>query len=200
MMTTDFQIRPAVLQDATAIAEVQVAVWRTAYREILPGALIDRMTVPDREKGWIKILETYEETGRGAVFVAECEGRVVGFLSCGDQRDNDLTAMYNGEISAIYVADEMQHKGVGTALMARGAQALQKMGHDAHGDRDGRGARAGVALWVLSENAGARGFYEALGGTVVARRWDNQPEGAMNEVAYGWADLATLMVESHRLN
>ncbi|WP_460274659.1 GNAT family N-acetyltransferase [Celeribacter sp. ULVN23_4] len=177
-MTERFLIRPATLKDALSIAEVQVAVWRAAYREILPDALIDRMTVPDREKGWVKILDAYEASGRGAVFVAEQEGAVVGFLSCGDQRDEDLRTAFPGEISAIYVAAPRQ--GIGSALMSAGARALIDMGHSS------------AALWVLTENAPARAFYEALGGAQAAERIDNRPEGGMNEVAYGWSALSDL--------
>lgn len=175
-------LRPAVRKDARAIAEVQVAVWRTAYRDILPAALIDRMSVADREKGWIKIIESYETSLRGHVFVAEVDGGVQGFLSCGDQREEELAEQFPGEISAIYVADAVQRQGIGRALMGQGIKALTDMGHGA------------VALWVLSENAGARGFYAALGGVVAAERIDNRTEDSMDETAYGWTDLSDFSV------
>ncbi|WP_226553062.1 GNAT family N-acetyltransferase [Celeribacter naphthalenivorans] len=174
-MSAPFSIRPATFEDALSIAKTQVAVWHTAYRDILPGALMDRMTVPDREKGWQRILEAYEASGCGAVFVAEQEGKVVGFLSCGDQRDDALLGRFSGEISAIYV--EASRQGIGTGLMAAGARALLDMGHEA------------AALWVLSENAVARAFYESLQGAQVAERL---AEDGMSEVAYGWASLSEL--------
>lgn len=46
----------------------------------------------------------------------------------------------------------------------------------------------GVALWVLTANAPARGFYERLGGAVVAARGDD----GHDETAYGWRDLHRL--------
>jgi ribosomal protein S18 acetylase RimI-like enzyme len=177
-MTETFFIRPATHQDALPIAEVQVAVWRSAYRGLLPDALIDRMTVPDREKGWAKIIDSYEASGRGAVFVAVQNDTVAGFLSCGDQRNADLVNDFAGEFSAIYVASPRQ--GLGSALMARGAQALRAMGHEA------------AALWVLTENMPARAFYEALGGKQVAERIDTRPEAGIDEVAYGWDTLSVL--------
>jgi len=175
-----FSLRSATLSDAHAIAEVQVAVWQSAYRDILPAALIERMSVADRENGWEKILTAYAESGRGAVFVAEQVGAVVGFLSCGDQRDEELLTFFPGEFSAIYVADSVQRQGIGRALMGEGARALTAMGHGA------------AALWVLSENAGARGFYQAIGGVVSAERIDGQNGEGLDEIAYGWADLSEI--------
>lgn len=178
-MTEPVLNRPATFDDALPIAETQVAVWRSAYRDLLPDALMDRMTVPDREKGWRRILEAYEASGRGAVIVAEQEGKVVGFLSCGDQRDDALSDRFSGEISAIYV--EASRQGIGTGLMAAGAQALLDMGHEA------------AALWVLSDNAVARAFYERLQGAQVSERLaEDGPENNLSEVAYGWSDVAEL--------
>ncbi|WP_107816401.1 GNAT family N-acetyltransferase [Celeribacter persicus] len=177
-MSETFFIRPATRDDALPIAKVQVSLWRATYRGIVPDALIDRMTVSDREKGWGKILDTYAASGRGAVFVAEQSGAVVGFLSCGDQRDADLAKAFPGEFSALYVSASRQ--GIGSALMAASAQGLLSMGHEA------------AALWVLTENAPARAFYEALGGTQVAERIDTRPEGGLSEVAYGWSALSAL--------
>jgi len=179
-MEKDFTLRPATLSDAHAIAEVQVAVWQSAYRDILPAALIERMSVADRENGWSKILTAYFETGRGAVFVAEQSDAIVGFLSCGDQRDEDLMAAFSGEFSAIYVADSAQRQGIGRALMGEGGRALNGMGHTA------------AALWVLSENTGARGFYQAIGGVVSAERIDGQNGEGLDEIAYGWVDLTEI--------
>lgn len=175
-----FTLRPATLSDAHAIAEVQVAVWQSAYRDILPAALIERLSVADRENGWSKILTAYFESGRGAVFVAEQSDAIVGFLSCGDQRDDDLMAAFSGEFSAIYVADSAQRQGIGRALMGEGARALNGMGH------------AAAALWVLSENTGSRGFYQALGGFISAERIDTRGGDGLNEIAYGWADLGEI--------
>lgn len=183
-MTHEYLIRPATLNDALAIAEVQVAVWQSAYRDMLPEALIARMSVEDRRKGWTTILTSYAENGTGACFVAESAGVVHGFASCGAQRDEDLQDTHGGEFSAIYVMDSFQRRGIGCALMAACATALRDRGHTA------------AALWVLSENAGARAFYEALSGKVVAERLDNRPEngagGGLDEVAYGWDSLSEL--------
>jgi ribosomal protein S18 acetylase RimI-like enzyme len=180
-MNTSVTIRLAALDDTHAIAIVQVAVWKSAYKGLVPDALIDRMSVFDREKGWAKILNAYAENGAGACFVAEIDGVVQGFASCGHQRDPELVEIYPGEISAIYVQGDHQRSGLGRALMSACADAMTRMGLQ------------GAALWVLSENKGARAFYAALGGDFITERADDRPDGALSEVAYGWparVDLA----------
>jgi ribosomal protein S18 acetylase RimI-like enzyme len=180
VMNTAAHIRPAILSDSQAIAFVQVAVWNSAYKGLVPDALIERMSVTDRQKGWTTILNSFAETGRGACFVAEIDGAIQGFASCGAQRDSDLSVAYPGEISAIYVQGDHQRSGVGRALMQACAQALETM--DLHG----------AALWVLAENEGARAFYAALGAEFVTERVDDRPDGALSEVAYGWPARAGL--------
>lgn len=167
-------IRPATVSDAQAIALVQVAVWKSTYKGLVPDALIAGMSVSDRAKGWTTILNSFADSGRGACFVAELDGVVQGFASCGVQRDEDLSAAYPGEITAIYVRGDHQRSGLGRGLMLTCAQALADMGLN------------GSALWVLSENTEARAFYTALGAEFITERVDQTPDGALSEVAYGW--------------
>lgn len=180
-MENTLHIRPATVSDAQAIAYVQVAVWNSAYKGLVPDALIERMTVADREKGWTTILNSFAETGRGACFVAEIDGAVQGFASCGAQRDEGLTSDFAGEITAIYVQGDHQRSGVGRVLMQSCAQTLADMNLE------------GSALWVLSENEGARAFYTALGAEFITERVEASADGSVSEVAYGWparSDLA----------
>ena len=87
----------------------------------------------------------------------------------------------DGEFQAIYVLRAAQRRGGGRGLMVAMA-----------GDLVGRGFQR-AALWVLEGNQPARAFYAALGGLVVARREDKRPEGILEEVAYGWSSLASVV-------
>ena len=182
-MTQSVIVRPATLSDTQSIAEVQVAVWRSTYKGLVPDALIDRMSVSDRAEGWTTILNSFAQSGRGACFVAEIDSVIQGFASCGGQRDDEFAHEYSGEISAIYVHEAHQRSGIGRALMGVCAQALTDM------------ELTGISLWVLSGNDAARAFYTALGGEIITERVDDQPDGTLREVAYGWpgrADLADI--------
>jgi hypothetical protein len=45
-------VRPAVLQDAPAIAAVHVATWRDAYAGLLPDDFLDGLDVDQRAERW----------------------------------------------------------------------------------------------------------------------------------------------------
>ncbi len=189
------EIRIAKAADASAIARVHVASWHETYRGMVPDAMLAALSVEQRSKAWLQILEGSGEGntpgGPGAcradaegtlVFVADLDGSTVGFASCGAQRTGSLRERgYEGEFSAIYVLQAAQRLGLGRRLMVSMATDLQ-----------GRGFR-GAALWVLRDNARARRFYEFLGGIPVAERNDDREGGlTLPEVAYGWTDLSSL--------
>ncbi len=106
----------------------------------------------------------------------------MGFVACGTQRDAALRkAGYDGEIGAIYTLRAAQGRGAGRALMRAAMHHLAE-----------RGFR-GVALWVLASNAPARAFYERLAGVVAGTREDVIHHHAMDDVAYGWSDIAAFL-------
>lgn len=171
-------LRDAEPADAGAIATVHVAAWRETYAGLLPEEMLAGISVEAREAMWTRILAN---SGGTLVFVAEDGGRVVGFGSCGDQRDQGLRDLgFTAEISAIYLLRPHQRQGLGAVMMRRMAHALAE-----------RGQEAG-ALWVLRENLAARRFYERLAGAVVAEKEEQRPQGTLFEVAYGWRRLADL--------
>jgi ribosomal protein S18 acetylase RimI-like enzyme len=158
------RIRRATAADARGIAEVHVASWRHAYRGLLPDGSLDRLSVEQREASW---REAFRDRGAG-VFVAEEDGRVIGFASFGPSRDGDAGPEV-GEIPAIYVDPSAVGAGVGRALLDAAIEALREAGY----------RRA--TLWVLEANAHARRFYERAGwrcdGTVSRHDFDcaNEP-------------------------
>jgi L-amino acid N-acyltransferase YncA len=169
------QIRKARPSDAPAIARVHVDSWKTTYAGIVPEEVLAQLSYDGRADRWNEILA--DATG-DFVFVAETEeGRVVGFVCGGKERSSD--AVYQGEVSAIYLLEAYQGKGIGRRLIAAAAQELLA-----------RGFRR-MLVWVLDANP-SRGFYEALGGRKV--RKSEVPIGGRSypNVAYGWDDLRRL--------
>lgn len=174
-------LREAVPADAVALGDVHVASWRETYAGLLPDAMLALLSVEARVAMWASVLGDPSASGTVSVIVAEAEDRIVGFGACGRQRDAALAGQgFDGEIGAIYLLRAYQGTGAGRALMGELARALTGAGQSA------------VSLWVLRENAQARGFYEALGGEVLDERVDDGPDGAIVEVAYGWRDLSRL--------
>ena len=171
---TNLTVRTARLADGDRIGEIHVAAWRETYAGLMPPARLAALNVAERAAMWRHQLAS--GTARG-IAVAEQDGLIVGFASCAKQRTPALaTAGYAGEVAAIYVLRAGQGRGAGRMLMQAMARRLIAEGYRS------------MALWVLAANAPARGFYERLGGKVVAER----VEGGDAEVAYGWRDLMAL--------
>lgn len=169
--------RPALAADAAAIASVHVDSWRETYRGMLPDLYLAAMEVSDYEDRWLRTIQ--DPYHRSVVFVQEELGRVVGFASCGRERDGD--ARYAGELYAIYLLAAAQGRGLGTALVEAvvGALAIRGM--------------TSMVVWVLRDNAAARGFYERLGGVYLRERpLDLDIDAVVPEVSYVWANTATL--------
>ena len=139
-------------EDARPVAEVHVASWRHTYRGLLPDDFLERLSVDDREAMWLGAFADHDP--KSGAFVAEVDGRIVGFASFGPSRDEDAPKR-TGEVPAIYVDPAALGTGVGRELFEAATLAL----------RDAGFARA--TLWVLEANALARGFYDKAGW-----RWD----------------------------
>ncbi|MFL5929005.1 MAG: GNAT family N-acetyltransferase [Gaiellaceae bacterium] len=136
-------VRPATGEDADGIARVQERGWQRAYRHVFPVEDLDRggFIQPAR---WRERLER-PPTG-WSTFVAERDGRIVGFTSVGPSRDERGI----GELYAIYVEPDEWSTGTGRALIERAEEQL-------------RSEYAEVTLWVLEDNPRARRFYERAG-------------------------------------
>jgi ribosomal protein S18 acetylase RimI-like enzyme len=159
---TELTIRRATPLDARAIAEVTVTGWQAAYRSILPDDFLDSLRVESRTTAWQEVLARDSEGGTPA-WVAERDGRVVGFVGGGPPRDDDVP-LPAAEIYAIYVLPDASRQGLGRALLE--AAVAHWRGHGTET----------LVLWVFEANQAARTFYEALG-------W--RPDGARQALEMG---------------
>ena len=136
-------VRIATLDDAEAIARVQVASWHAAYRELIPASRLATFTVPHRALAWRRSLRE-----RGALRTTVFEvGEVVGFAAIG--RSRDLAGW--GEIRELYVAPDAWGRGVGSALFADAIAWLCAR------------SLPSVMLWMLEGNSRALQFYQGSG-------------------------------------
>ena len=164
-------VRPATPSDADGIARAHVQAWRESYRELIPQATLDALSVEKRTAQWRHTLGNPDRT----TFVAEIEGAVCGFVSGGGILWSGLST--GSEISALYLLDAVKRRGIGRALFRAELTALAGRGFTSTG------------LWVLSGNAPARRFYEAIGGRADETRIDRRDGFALDEIAYVWNDL-----------
>ncbi|MGH2583489.1 MAG: GNAT family N-acetyltransferase [Dehalococcoidia bacterium] len=173
-------IRDANCTDVEGIARVHVASWQTSYRGIVPDTVLDTLSVERRQQMWTRWL--CDEPGQVFISVAEADsGRIAGFASAGPPQRPDEIPDYDGELHTIYLLHEAQRQGIGRPLFAHTVERLAATG-----------ARA-MLLWVLAGNHQARRFYERLGGSVIDSTPAQFGEAALEEVAYGWPDLRSLV-------
>lgn len=163
------RVRPARRADAAAIGRIHVETWRDAYAGLLPDARLLRLSPSIEAERWRAAIE-----GPGAVLVAEEDGQVIGFGSCGRSRLRKLP--YDGEVYTLYVAPEQHGRGAGRMLLAALFRALETAGCTS------------ALIWVLKGNP-SRFFYEAMGGRHVADRDEPMWGRTMAEIAYGWESL-----------
>jgi GNAT superfamily N-acetyltransferase len=143
------RIRGAAPADAEAVADVFLAA--KAEVTYLPELHTEMET-----RRWIGdvVLRGLE------VWVAEENGRVVGFSALGD----DL-------LEHLYVHPQAQNRGVGTALLTVAKERRPR----------------GFRLWVFQKNAGARRFYERHGLTLARRTDGRDNEEREPDALYEWS-------------
>jgi GNAT superfamily N-acetyltransferase len=129
-------VRRARAEDAGGIARVWARAWQIAYRDIVPDAVLDAISVDERRALWISRLEAGDRT-----FVVDDLG-IAGYCR----------VVLPGEVASLYVLPERRGGGIGSALLSAGLDELR-----AHGVH--------ATLWVFTDNHPARAFYTRFGFT-----------------------------------
>ncbi|MEZ2303378.1 MAG: N-acetyltransferase family protein [Microcoleus sp.] len=172
-------VRQAKIADVPAIARVNVDTWRTAYQKILPADYLAHLSYEDRESNWHDILINAEKN-EYFVYVAENElGQIVGFAAGGYER-TEKYVFYKGELFAIYILQEYQHRGIGRKLVGTIASQLSNLNLNS------------MLVWVLGDNSACR-FYQVLGGKKIEEQQTNRAGVLLKEIAYGWTDITMLL-------
>jgi ribosomal protein S18 acetylase RimI-like enzyme len=153
-------VRRAHPEDARGIATVHVETWQEAHRGLVPQTVLDHLSVETRERFWHDAVAGAPAERRP--WIAEAEGRAVGFVSCGLSRDDGVPSS-TGEIYAIYVCPRYWRMGIGRLLLDHACRDLREHGFSL------------ATLWVLAANDQARSFYEAL-------RWSTDGATRVEEV------------------
>jgi GNAT superfamily N-acetyltransferase len=155
------RIREAESKDARDIAEIHVRSWRAAYRGQLADDFLDGLNVEDRLEMHRLALDSPPAEYR--MWVAEDEGRPVGFAVTGKSEDADADER-TAEVFAIYLEPDRVGTGLGRTLFSHAVDDLRDRGYRS------------ATLWVLETNEMARRFYEHAGwthdGTTTSERVD----------------------------
>jgi GNAT superfamily N-acetyltransferase len=144
-------VREAEVADAGAIATSHVRSWQVGYANVISGELLRGLgsELAQRTLWWQTIILGAEAEDR-FVLVVEFDDELAGWLGGGPCRDAKPDEPL-GEVIGCYVDPAHWRKGLGSALMAAGIERLTRAGYQL------------AVLWVLTDNVGARAFYEHQG-------------------------------------
>jgi len=140
-------IRPACDDDAARIAEVHLAAWRQACRDILSAEQLAGVSLERRTSDWVHRLALPGSW----TYVSEREGRLVGFVTLASVRAHGRPSRTVVELRMLYVDPDHWRTGIGRALLEQVRAVARERGFQR------------VVLWVLTGNIQARAFYAALG-------------------------------------
>ena len=143
---SDYEVRPATLRDAKAVAEIHALSVKAAYEGILPEDELRALAPATREAKWREAIEY----GEPQVHVVVQGSEIVGFVGFDRSRD-PKTPPTTGEIWAIYVKPEHWGKGAGVALWDAAREGLEDEGCTT------------VTIWVPIRNDRAMRFHELAG-------------------------------------
>lgn len=152
--------RAATAADASSVAALHTDSWRRYYRGAYADAFLDGDVLADRREVWSRRLAT--QRSDSVTILAEADAELAGFVHLvldDDERWGSL-------VDNLHVSHARQRQGIGSALIARAAQAVID-----------RGTTGSMYLWVLEQNATAQAFYEAHGGRFAERAFVQSPGG-----------------------
>ena len=169
-------VRPAVPDDADAIARVQRTVWTSAYADLLPPGAVEGFDEDAVARGWAAPIAS------GAVWVATEGDALVGFCAAGPASAEDLADAGGAVpddvaavavVAALLVEPRWGRRGHAGRLVVETANALRAAG-----------AARGVA-WVPERDTASRRFWERAG-------WE--PDGTVRTLDAGGRPLREIRV------
>lgn len=144
--------------------------WRETYRGLAPAEAFALLDAARRLPAWRAALGA-QDAGTGAI--VGCRGaNLLGVAAFGPARHPGMGG--GGEVTHLYVRAEARGSGLGARLLTAAFGRLRAAGH----------ARA--ALAVVRQNAAARGFYRAMGGTECGAFTDPGPLWRSENVIVCW--------------
>ncbi|PFA63050.1 GNAT family N-acetyltransferase [Bacillus sp. AFS015802] len=138
--------------DIDQVQDVARTSWNTTYEDIIPHKIQERFLDSAYSDDMMR-----KRLDVSSLYVAEIDGKIVGFANFSPVKEKGEV-----ELGAIYLYQEYQGNGIGTALLQEGIK-------DLHGARS-------VYISVEKENKTGTHFYRAKGFDIVSE-FDDDLEG-----------------------
>jgi GNAT superfamily N-acetyltransferase len=146
----EVSVRPARAGDAEAVARVQLVTWQTAYRALLPEALLDDWDDAAAADAWRAAIVDPPSPAHG-VLVALDGVEVTGFAAYGPPEGDAEPDLPTTEVTALLVEPRWGRRGHGSRLLAAVA------------DLAVAGGVARLQMWLPEEDAVSAGFLTGAG-------------------------------------
>lgn len=140
-----------LLEDREGIREAirtHALSWQSAYDDILPGDILDGMTVDPDPEDVDEWLDRFPD--ESVTLGADIDGSVRGYIHVRWADTKPFVRADEANLKELYVRPGWWGEGVGTALFEAARECVPP-------------DVTGMALDVFADNAWARGFYEACG-------------------------------------
>lgn len=152
--SADASVRPAAPQDAADIARIQLVTWRTAYRSVLPPAVLDDWDEDAATTAWRNAAASPPTPGHGLLVAREGQ-TPVGFVAFGPAEltagEQSHPAGPTTEITTLLVEPRWGRRGHGSRLLAAVVDLARAAG------------TARLQTWLLEPDAVSAGFLESAG-------------------------------------
>ena len=152
--TADVSVRPAVAGDAAEVARVQTVTWRTAYRKVLPAAVLDEWDEAAAAASWRSAVTAPPTLGHG-VLVAVEGPTVVGFAAYGPAErtpvEDSSVPPATTEVAILLVEPRWGRRGHGSRLLAAVVDLARATGS------------VRLQMWLPEEDSVSAGFLESAG-------------------------------------
>jgi GNAT superfamily N-acetyltransferase len=173
LQQVQMRIRRSQKFDAHSMSCIYVQTWQDTYLGIIPFVYLYGMSIDGHEQAFLKEMASRQVLS----YVAEENGRVVGFTTGGFERHGD--AIYSGEIYTLYVLKNYQRRGIGRKLVETLTRRFDYFGIHS------------MLVQVLKQNP-YRNFYQKING--VHLKTEGLPfAGELLYVeSYGWIDTSLI--------
>jgi hypothetical protein len=171
-------IREAGQRDASRIAKLHAASWRSAYRGILTDVFLNGPVEDERLQVWKERFSTSSKPM--FVLIVESNRQSIGLICVFPEAD----ATCGSFVDNLHVVPSFTGRGIGRHLLSIAASRLLADGHS-----------SGVFLWVLEKNERACRFYEQVHGIHTDSAVHLMPDGqSLPARRYHWSKPASLVL------